>query len=101
VGGALGFTADRILTSGERGGRTLDMLDERLSLSDAQRIKFDSILDARHQQFAIEYERIKPRMDSIRHNAREQMRQVLSAEQRAEFEKLIAELSDSTKKRRR
>jgi Spy/CpxP family protein refolding chaperone len=40
-------------------------------------------------------------MDSIRHNAREQMRQVLSAEQRAEFEKLIAELSDSTKKRRR
>jgi Spy/CpxP family protein refolding chaperone len=101
VGGALGFTADRVLTRGDRGGRTLDMLDERLSLSDQQRAKFDSILDARHRQFAVEYDRIKPRMDSIRLNAREQMRQVLTAEQRAEFEKLLAELSDSTKKRSR
>lgn len=101
VGGALGFTADRVITGSERSGRPLDMLDERLGLSDAQRAKFDSILDARRQQFSIEYERIKPRMDSIRLNARDQMRQVLNEEQRAEFEKLIAELSDSTKKRRK
>jgi hypothetical protein len=42
---------------------------------------------------------IKPKMDSIRLHAREQIRQVLNADQRVEFEALIKELSDSTKRR--
>ncbi len=102
VGGALGFTADRMLSRDRhRGQDVLDMLDRRLDLSDEQRTRFDRILDDRHRQFALAYETIKPKMDSIRLNAREQMRLVLSAEQRSQFESILAELSDSTKRRRR
>ena len=101
VGGALGFTADRMLTRDRRGDRSLDMLDQRLNLSDEQRARFDSILDDRRRQLTLVYESIEPKMDSIRHNARAQMRQVLSAEQRAEFEIFLAELNDSTKRRRK
>jgi Spy/CpxP family protein refolding chaperone len=99
VGGALGFTADRVLARDRRGLRALDMLDKRLNLDDAQRAKFDSILDERRHQFSLVYESVKPRMDSIRRNARQQMRQVLNPDQRAEFEAFLAEVNDSTKRK--
>ena len=99
VGGALGFSADRVLTRDRRGERTLDMLDRRLSLSDEQRTQIDAILDARHRQSMVVFETIKPKMDSIRLNAREQLRQVLTENQRVEYEALLKELSDSTKRK--
>lgn len=98
VGGALGFSADRVL-SRERKTRPIDLLDRRLDLSDQQRAQINTILDDRHRQFTVVYEAVKPKMDSIRLNAREQMRQVLTAEQRVKFEALLKELSDSTKRR--
>ena len=101
VGGALGFSADRVLTRDKRGERTLDMLDRRLGLSDEQRTQIDAILDERHRQSMVVFETIKPKMDSIRLNAREQLRQVLSEEQRAKYEALLKELSDSTKRKDR
>jgi Spy/CpxP family protein refolding chaperone len=100
-GGALGFSADRVFARDRRGERTLDMLDRRLSLTDAQRTQIDGILDERHRQSMVVFETIKPKMDSIRLNAREQMRQVLSEEQRAKYEALLKELSDSTKRKDR
>jgi Spy/CpxP family protein refolding chaperone len=99
VGGALGFTADRVFSRDRHGDRSLDMLDRRLDLSDAQRSQIDAILDDRHRQFALVYETVKPKLDSIRLNAREQMRQVLTADQRVQFEALLKELTDSTKRR--
>jgi Spy/CpxP family protein refolding chaperone len=75
------------------------MLDRRLGLSDAQRAQIDAILDERHRQSMIVFETIKPKMDSIRLNAREQMRQLLTEEQRAKYEALLKELSDSTKRK--
>jgi Spy/CpxP family protein refolding chaperone len=98
VGGALGFSADRML-SHERKTRPIDLLDERLDLSDQQRAQINAILDDRHRQFARAYETVKPRMDSIRQRTRDQIRQVLTAEQRGEFEALLKSLSDSTKRR--
>jgi Spy/CpxP family protein refolding chaperone len=98
VGGALGFTADRMLSRDRHGDHALDMLDRRLDLSDAQRSQIDAILDDRHQQFGRVYETVKPKLDSIRLNAREQIRAVLSAEQRVQFEAILTELTDSTKR---
>ncbi|MGH7712031.1 MAG: hypothetical protein ACREOG_12145 [Gemmatimonadaceae bacterium] len=101
VGGALGFTADRVLARDRRGERPIDMLDRRLSLTDAQRAQINSILDERHRQFSLVYESVKPKMDSIRLNTRQQMREVLSEEQRSKYEALLKELSDSTKRKDR
>jgi Spy/CpxP family protein refolding chaperone len=99
VGGALGFSADRVLTRDRHRGRSIDLLDSRLDLSDQQRSQINSILDERQRQFMVVYEPVRPKMDSIRLHARDQMRQVLNAEQRVKFEALLKELTDSTKRR--
>lgn len=98
VGGALGFSADRVFTK-DHHGRPIDLLDARLDLSDQQRAQINSILDERHRQFARVYELIRPQMDSIRQHTRDQMRQVLTTEQRGKFEELLKELTDSTKRK--
>ncbi len=99
VGGALGFTADRMLGGRHGEESVLDLLDRRLALTSEQRTQIDAILDERHRQSISVYQTIKPKMDSIRLHARDQMRQLLSAEQRPKYEALLKEFSDSTKRK--
>jgi hypothetical protein len=94
VGGALGFTADRVwmrdaaYTSDPRASRAL--LYDRLELNAMQRAAWDSILDDRHRQFDSLFKPIKPQMDSIRSRGRAQMRALLTTpEQIDRFEKII------------
>ena len=106
TGGVLGFTADRymnrdrVCTSSNSSSAVMDMMTQRLHLSGEQRQTIDSILDQRSKQYRVVMEPVRPRLDSIKENARDQMRRVLSEEQRAEFEALITELSDTTRKRK-
>jgi len=77
VGGALGFTADRVwmrdaaYTTDPRASRAL--LYDRLELNAMQRAAWDSILDDRHRQFDSLFKPIKPQMDSIRSRGRAQI----------------------------
>jgi hypothetical protein len=94
VGGALGFTADRVwmrdatVCSDPKVSRAL--LYDRLDLNAAQRAAWDSILDDRHRQFDSLFKPIKPQMDSIRSRSRAQMRALLTTEkQRERFEAII------------
>jgi hypothetical protein len=93
VGGALGFTADRVwmrdaaYTSDPRASRAL--LYDRLELNAMQRAAWDSILDDRHRQFDSLFKPIKPQMDSIRSRGRAQMRALLTPTQLDRFEKII------------
>ena len=93
VGGALGFTADRVwmrdaACNDPRASRAL--LYDRLELNGAQRAAWDSILDDRHRQFDSLFKPIKPQMDSIRSRSRAQMRALLTTpEQRARFEAIL------------
>ena len=93
VGGALGFTADRVwmrdaACNDPRASRAL--LYDRLELNGAQRAAWDSILDDRHRQFDSLFKPIKPQMDSIRSRSRAQMRALLTTpEQRARFEAIM------------
>jgi hypothetical protein len=105
TGGVLGFTADRFMnrgrvcTSSNSSVAVMDMMTERLHLSGEQRRTIDSILDHRGKQYRVVMEPIRPRLDSIKEDARDQMRRILSQEQKGEFEALIMELSDTTRKR--
>ena len=92
VGGALGFTADRVWTrdaacNDPRASRAL--LYDRLELTGAQRAAWDSLLDDRQRQFDSLFKPIKPQMDSIRSRSRAQMRALLTSEQRERFEAII------------
>jgi hypothetical protein len=105
TGGVLGFTADRYMSHerADRNGRSnaalMRIMSERLRLSDQQQKSIDSILDQRSRQYRAVMEPVRPRLDSIKLNAREQMRRVLSQEQKEQFEALIEEMNDSTRKR--
>ena len=94
VGGALGFTADRVwgrdaTCRDPRSSR--ELLYERLDLTSGQRASWDSILDDRHRQFDSLFKPIKPQMDSIRSRGRAQIRALLTPEQLERFEAILRE----------
>ena len=104
TGGALGFTADRYMNRDkvcmirDTNAAYTTIIAERLHLSDEQRKTINAILDQRTQQWRVEMTPIRPRLDSIKMNAREQMRRLMTDEQKVEFEALLKELNDSTRK---
>ncbi len=103
TGGVLGFTAnrymhrDQVCTTGATTSGLLNILSERLRLSADQQHTVDSILDERSRQYKKEIEPIRPQMEAIKLNAREQIRRVLNEEQKREFQALIEEMSDTTR----
>jgi len=90
AGGALGFTADRVLTHGKhaRRGPSRDRMASELGLTSAQRVQFDTILNRRREQMRALWQPLRPQMDSIEKLGRalgdsthEQLKRVLTPEQ--------------------
>ncbi len=103
TGGALGFSANHFMARGEvcvsKGtSSNVDMLASRLGLSAEQSARVDSILDNRAIHYRKAMAPLRPQMDSIRENARQQIRQVLTEKQQEGFETILRELNDSTRK---
>jgi hypothetical protein len=103
TGGALGFSANRYMERGKvcvvRGENPLvEVMSRRLQLSPDQRSQMDSILDKRSHQYREAMAPLRPQLDSIKLEARDHMRGVLDERQRAQFEAMILEMSDSSKK---
>ena len=101
VGGALGFTADRMMIRDKLcTGESKDMralLSERLALTPTQEQKIDSILDDRHKRYEVVLAPIRESLDSVKLRARAQIRLVLDEQQVPKFDELVRELTDSTK----
>ena len=102
VGGALGFTADRMLLrdriSRPEGGRP--SLADRLQLDATQRARLDSLLDDRHRRMNLVMATVRPTLDSIKAGSRDEIRLILNPTQLAEFEKVLAEMSSNNNKTR-
>ena len=102
VGGALGFTADRVYLrdriSRPEGGRP--SLADRLQLDSTQRDRLDSLLDDRHRRMDLVMAPVRPTLDSIKERTRDEIRLILNPTQRAEFEKVLAEMSRNNNKTR-
>jgi len=96
VGGVLGFTADRVM-AGERACAHRDraamreLFAKELGLSAAQRVAVDSLLDKRHRDMTLVLDEVRPRLDSIRANTRADIARLLDEEQRARYDRWIAE----------
>ncbi len=102
TGGVLGFSANRMFADG-RSLRASDQqramrkqLSDRLDLTPAQRERVDSILDDRHRQMTDVLKPVRPKMDSIRLNARSQIRRILTPAQEVEFEAVLKEMAADT-----
>ena len=96
---AVGFTSERVLGRDRarectRGGEQRAMrtrLGEELELTADQRAALDRILDERHRQMSVILAPVRPRMDSVGDATREQIRGILSAEQREKFDAMQRE----------
>ena len=100
AGGALGFTADRVIDA--KHGREMRGLHgyrkrmvEELKLSPQQQASVDSLLDQKHRQIVALYKPVKPQLDSIAVQARvvsdsthAQIKRLLNADQQVKLDKL-------------
>ena len=104
VGGALGFSADRVLgrdTVKHWAGRTR-MYDD-LALTQEQRSRMDSLLDDRNCQINAVMKPVRTQLDSIKDVAHQQMLQILTPDQQSRLEARRREMMvrDSIEKVRR
>ena len=100
VGGALGFTVDRVV--GDRllpraeaatppaSRNALDDFSSEIGLTPAQRAAVDSIMDERHRIIDSIMKPVRPQIAAARESARKQIRQRLTREQEARFDAYIA-----------
>ena len=101
AGGALGFTADRVMDAKRehaRGPRAYrQRMAEELKLNPQQQAAIDSLIEQKHRQIVALYKPVQPQLDSIAKLARvvsdsthEQIKRLLTAEQGAKLDKMRA-----------
>lgn len=99
AGGALGFTADRMVQNSARDFRGHEdfraRMAEELHLTTAQKTAIDSLMLARHRQIVALFKPVKPQLDSIGAEARavsdsthEQIKRLLNPAQQATFDQM-------------
>ena len=91
VGGVLGFSADRVITSKGKHWSSRMRMYQDLGLSEAQQATLDSVLDERNCQLGAVMKPVAPQLDSIRKAAHQQLVQILTPAQRARLEERMAE----------
>lgn len=112
AGGALGFTADRMVHSSDRGpyggANFRARMAEKLDLTPAQKATIDSLMSERHRQIVALFKPVKPQLDSISAEARavsdsthEQIKRLLNPKQQAEFDKMRKAARKDMDRRRR
>jgi Spy/CpxP family protein refolding chaperone len=102
AGGALGFTADRVMDAkhgrGDRGSRGYrQRMAEELKLTPQQQTSIDSLIEQRHRQIMALYKPVQPQLDSIAGLAREvsdsthaQIKKLLDPEQQQKLDRIRA-----------
>ena len=113
AGGALGFTADRMMQNSARDDHGRDnfraRMAQELHLTAAQKTAIDSLMMERHRQIVALFKPVKPQLDSINLAARavsdsthEQIKRLLDPSQRVEFDRMReAARKDMARERRR
>jgi len=98
TGGALGFTADRVLVgdglcarTGSRQG-TRDRFAKDLGLSGEQRAAVEMVLDERHRQLGAIMDPVRPQLEAAKDSSRQQIRRLLTPEQLLKFDSMQREM---------
>lgn len=101
VGGVLGFSAERVLTSEKpRNWAPRQRMYDDLGLTVEQRSTMDSLLDERNCQINAVMKPVRPHLDSIKKAAHAQVLQVLTPTQREKLELRSKEMEKREAERR-
>ena len=101
AGGALGFTADRVMDAKREHGRGprayRQRMAEELKLTPQQQASIDSLIEQKHRQIVALYKPVQPQLDSLAKLSRvvsdsthAQIKRLLNAEQGAKLDKMRA-----------
>ncbi|HJP84633.1 MAG TPA: hypothetical protein VJ852_01475 [Gemmatimonadaceae bacterium] len=101
AGGALGFTADRVMDAKRdhaRGPRAYrQRMAEELKLTPQQQASIDSLIEQKHRQIVTLYKPVQPQLDSLAKLSRvvsdsthEQIKRLLNPEQAAKLDQMRA-----------
>ena len=104
VGGALGFSADRVFSDNkQKSWAPRQRMYDDLAMTEGQRQKADSVLDSQNCDIAAVMKPVRPILDSIRSAGRQQFASILNPDQVARLELRRAEMArrDSLEKARR
>lgn len=82
-------TAEARTERSEGDERSRSYIIDRVDMSDAQRAAIDSILDDRVRRMQAVWREVEPRLDAITDSARSEIMDVLTPEQRAEYEDML------------
>lgn len=111
VGALSGAAVDRVLSADEperverdrdhngNDGRGRYIID-RVDMAEDQRTAIDQILEQRTERMRAVWREVEPRLDAITDSARSEIMQVLTPEQRAEYERMLAERRKGRRDRR-
>lgn len=103
IAGALsGAAVDRVMSAdepertertrdrdGDRNGDRGHYIIDRVEMADEQRAEIDQILEQRAHRMRAVWREVEPRLDAITDSARTEIMQVLTPEQRAEYERML------------
>jgi len=78
--------------------KTSDRLSNKLDLTADQKTKVDSILEASHKKTKAVFDEVHPKMEAIRKSTDEEIKAVLTSEQKVKFEKLQDKREEKIKK---
>ena len=110
AGAAVGVAGDRMMEHNRPHGPIgrMDRMARDLDLTAAQRAAFDSILENRQKQLREVYAPLRPQWDSldkigkvIRDSTHEQLRRILTPEQRVKFDRMHDEAQKRAAEARR
>ena len=96
VGALSGAAVDRVLNAEEPEARATEGRDrddrrrsyviDRIDMATEQRASIDAILERRSERMRAVWQEVEPRLDAITDSARTEIMQVLTPEQRADYE---------------
>jgi Spy/CpxP family protein refolding chaperone len=106
LGGMLGYltahhsasAANPPLSEPERRARRVEQITRELSLTPAQSQQLDTILKERHAESKTIHDQSDLQIEQIRQKGREQVRAILTPEQKPKFEELLKRLDQERKR---
>jgi len=105
LGGVLGYltahhsasAASQSLSEPERRARRIEQMTRELSLTPAQSQQLDAILKERHAESKAIHDQTDAQIEQVRHKGRDQIRAILTPEQKPKFEEFLKRLDEERK----
>lgn len=83
----------------QKRARVLERLTQELNLTADQRKQLEGILADTQAKYDAIHQQMMPQFDQVRHQSREQIRAILTPEQRPKFEEFLRRVDEERRKR--